>query len=354
MAVSRETLLLVDGMRIAINAPVDAAARRVIDAWARAWTEVAREWDDAIRDLVDASKDGRWPSRMQVARAQRARAVLAHTRDMLDDLAKSLPVTVVQDVPHLAGVAAKWQARLMASQLPPQAGGATELVTRFQRVGADQVDQIVTRTTRRVTSKARPLSAQADAAMRSALIRGVAVGDNPRRAAADMLARVQGAFNGGRNRALVIARTEILDAYRRAAAANDKANSDVLAGWQWVADLGPRTCPSCFAMHGSMHPIDEPGPSDHQQGRCVRVPVTKPWKDLGLDVVEPASVLTDGRAVFDAMPEVDQLAVMGRDRLDLLRSGRIGWDDLAMRRRTPGWRDSWAPTPIQALRRKAA
>ncbi len=354
MAVSREALLLVDGLRIAINAPVDATARALIDAWARAWTEVALEWEDAIRDLVDASKDGKWPSRMQVARAQRAPAVLAHTREMLDDLAKQLPVRVVQDVPHLTGIAAKWQARLMASQLPPQAGGTTELVARFQRVDAGQLDEIVARTTQRVTSLARPLSAQAEAAMRSALIRGVAVGDSPRKAAADMLARVQGAFEGGRNRALVIARTEQLDAYRRAAAANDAANADVLAGWQWVADLGKRTCPSCFAQHGSMHPLDEPGPNDHQQGRCVRVPVTKPWRELGLDVVEPASVLTDGRAVFDAMPEADQVAVMGRDRLDLLRSGQISWDHLTTRRRTPGWRDSWAPTPIAALRRKAA
>jgi SPP1 gp7 family putative phage head morphogenesis protein len=228
------------------------------------------------------------------------------------------------------------------------------LASGFNRVDQTALEAIVQRSREQITALSAPLAGQADAAMRAVLVRGIAVGDNPRRAAALMLQRVQGAFDGGRNRALVIARTEMLDAHRAATNANHAANADVLAGWQWVAQLDKRTCPSCWAQHGSMHAVDDPGPQDHQQGRCTGVPVTKPWSQLGFAIEEPASILPDAQSVFDALPEADQLAVMGRDRLALLRSGKVAWSDLSVNRSTPGWRDSFAPRPTKDLRKRAA
>ena len=103
-----------------------------------------------------------------------------------------------------------------------------------------------------------------------------------------------------------------------------------------------------------MHKVYEAGPDDHQQGRCARVPVTKSWRDLGFDLDEPASILPDSRAWFDGLPGEDQVAIMGQARLDLLNSGKVGWDDLATKRTTSGWLDSWAPTPVKDLTKKAA
>lgn len=40
-------------------------------------------------------------------------------------------------------------------------------------------------------------------------------------------------------------------------------------------------------------------------------------------------------------------------RLDLLRSGRIQWADLATRRETSGWRPSYVPTSVRDLQRLA-
>jgi len=52
------------------------------------------------------------------------------------------------------------------------------------------------------------------------------------------------------------------------------ANQDVVEGWIWHADLGSlRTCGSCWAMHGSFHPVTEVL-DDHYNGRCAAVPVT--------------------------------------------------------------------------------
>jgi SPP1 gp7 family putative phage head morphogenesis protein len=354
MAINRTTLNLLDGMRIAMLAPVDHAAQQLIRAWGVAWNELAGEWDAALQDLVAASKDGHWPSRRQVNRARRAQQAMETTRAALLDLSRQLPVVVTQALPTMTRDAADWANRLTASQYPIQAGTAAQVIATFDGVSDAALEAIVRRTTQQVTSLSRPLSGQAEQAMRATLIRGIAVGDNPIEVAKLMLNRVEDAFNGGRNRALVIARTEMLSAHREAGWAQDKANSKVLAGWQWVAALDRRTCPSCLAQHGSMHPVDEPGPNDHQQGRCARVPVAKSWRELGFALDEPAGILPDSRTWFDNQPDETRVAIMGQKRLDLLDSGKASWNDLTTKRITPGWRDSWAPTPVKDLLKRPA
>ncbi len=349
MAVNRKTLRLIDGMRIAMLAPVDATTAAIIKAWGTAWNELAQEWDDALQDLVAASKDGRWPSRRQVVRAKRAQRAMATTRAALMDLAADLPVQVTQALPTMTRDAVEWSNRITASQYPAQAGTTAQVIATFDRVDDAALDAIVRRTTGQVTSLSLPLSPQAEQAMRSVLIRGIAVGDNPIEAAKLMLNRVEDAFNGGRNRALVIARTELVDAHRAAGRVQDLANADVLQGWQWAATLDTRTCPSCWGQHGSVHDLDEAGPLDHQQGRCARVPLVKSWKDLGFDLDEPASILPDARATFDGLPREEQLAIVGAKKLELLDAGKISLGDLSTRRSTPGWRDSFAPTPLADL-----
>jgi hypothetical protein len=60
-------------------------------------------------------------------------------------------------------------------------------------------------------------------------------------------------------------------------------------------------------------------------------------------------VLPDAQTVLDVMSAADQLAVMGPQRLELLRTGQVSWADLSMRRSTIGWRDSSAPRPVRDL-----
>jgi hypothetical protein len=45
--------------------------------------------------------------------------------------------------------------------------------------------------------------------------------------------------------------------------------------------------------------------------------------------------------------------IMGRRRLDLLRSGDIEWEDLPELRTTPEWRDSYGVRPVKDLERIA-
>lgn len=355
MAIDDRTLRLAAGMRLQVARTLDAEEQQMLVAWARAWNEVAPEWQAAIDELVATSKDGRWPTRVQIARAKRARQALEVTSEALTGLAKDMDLRILQALPSLTDLTATWQARIIGAQMPGAALQTdVELGIAWDRMDPKALDAIVTRTAGQVQSLSYPLAPRAVAAMKSELIRGIAVGDNPRTAAARMLTRVEGHFNGGRTRALVIARSELLDAHRAAALAQRQANRGVLTGWTWLASLDVRACPSCLAQHGSFHPVDEPGPLDHQQGRCTAIPTVKPWSELGFDIPEPPSIVPSAQDWFDQLPMEQQVSIMGQSRLDLLRSGKVGWADLATRRTTAGWRDSYVPTSLSDLLKVAA
>ena len=179
--------------------------------------------------------------------------------------------------------------------------------------------------------------------MNTALRVGVAGGQNPTEVAERMVNGVEGAFNGGIGRATVIARTEILDAHREASFETHKENADILEGWTWHAELdSDRTCISCIAQHGTTHPVDEPGPLDHHQGRCTALPKTLSWNDLGFDIDEPEDLdIQTGADWFNNLPEEKQRAILGPTRYEAWQDGRFPINQWSQRRSSEGWRDAY-------------
>lgn len=80
--------------------------------------------------------------------------------------------------------------------------------------------------------------------------------------------------------------------------------------------------------------------------RCTGVPVTKTWRDLGIDAGEPTSAYPDAKAWFGQQTPAVQQQIMGKDRLSALNSGKLSWDKLAVKKSNPGWRDSWVPRAV--------
>lgn len=349
MAINDETLRLARAMRISIDSEVDASTRILVRAWARAWDELNTTWSEAMMDLAATSTDGTWPTSWEVARSQRAQAALAAATDQIHDLSILTGVTVTDAVGRVVDATPEFEAHQALSQLPAVAGDRVELLARFNRLDELALNAIVERTREQITAATWRLEYGAQDAMRRALVQGVAVGDNPRRIAREMVRRAEGSFNGGLTRAMTIARTEALDAHRMAARGWRVTSEDLVTGWQWMATLDTRTCPSCWGMHGTEWDIAATGPDDHQQGRCVGIPLTRSWRDLGFAIDEPPSVMPDAQATFDALPAAAKLEVMGPARLEALASGRVSLRDMATQRSTSGWRDSWAPTPVRAL-----
>lgn len=271
MAVTSRTLQLLRAMRTAVGGYADDAVRDLAAQWVKAWDQIAPTWGEAVNVLVAwAVEHGRWPTPVELARIEPVRQALADTDDTLDGLAVATTAVCVTAAGLAIAATAAAEPEVIASQLPAAYRQDTlRLVSR--RILPSALDVIRARTQQAITAQTRPLSADASAALRRELIRGVQVGANPRVTARRMVASVNGAFNGGLNRATVIARTETLDAYRTASRYAHDANADVLDGWTWMATVtgkgATRTCPACWSMHGREFPVETSGPNGHQQ--CV-------------------------------------------------------------------------------------
>ena len=342
MAITDDAQRELKAMRIVVGVEVDAAIAALAQAWGRAWDELTDEWTAAVADLLEVG-DGQWPSHRQIARAERAQAALKATRAAIERMVAETGLHTTGSLRRIVDLAGEWEQRIAAVQLPPGMGSSI-----WTRVDADALGAIITRTTGQIEALTAKLPTQQAAVMRQTLIRGVLVGDSPHTAARLMMRRLGGVFDGGRRRAEVIARTEMIDASRASALASRKANADVLKGWMWSCTKSVRSCGACLAMDGKVFAVDEPGPHGHQQCRCSASPVTKTWRDLGFDIDEPPSTYQSGRDWFDQQPEATQLRILGPTRLKALRDGDIDWDDIPTVKSTPGWRDSVIVAPLPA------
>lgn len=348
MAFTSRTAGLARAAVTAVGGLIDGVVRALTAAWATAWDALAGVFLAAAEALIARSPD-RWPSRSAVDNDPGVRRALAQARRALDQLDAQAATEATSAARAAVEQAAENQAAVIASQLPADYDTARILGRTRTGFHGEAMRAIERRSAQRITALTRPLSVEADHAMRRELIRGVRLGRSPRDTARAMVQQVQGAFNGGLTRALVIARTETLDAYREAARVTQDASEDVLAGWVWLAELTRRTCPACWAMHGTVHPLSEPGPQGHPQCRCSRAPKTRTWAELGFDLPEPDDEIRDAQATFQALPRDQQLAIMGPTRLAMLEDGVITWADLARKRDNPGWRPSWTATPVRDL-----
>lgn len=351
MAVTDRSLWLLAQLRDQVGGATDNAVRDITAAWVLAWDELADAWRKAIDEIiVEYLASGVWPPPWKLARLSRLNTTAVATQQALTALTS---VTVAQSTAGVDTIVAATVAAepaIMASQLPAQLAAAA-LRTYARNVVPSALEAIALRARQQITATTWPLAAEATEAVRRALIRGVATGAHPGDAARDMLRRVEGDFNGGLGRALNVARTEMLDAYRDVAEHVHAVNEDVLDGWTWIATLDRRTCPSCWGMHGTHHPLTEHGPEDHQSGRCARMPKLKSWRALGIDLDEDDDLIPDAQARFDDLPEATQRAIVGPARLAMMQAGQISLADLPVRKNNPAWRPSYVPRTLAQLDR---
>lgn len=341
-------------LRADVGDTTDGVVRDLTAAWVDAWDRLEASWQYAIVEVLEliARHQGPPPAYL-FARLERLTAALQETRVALGALAGTSAAAAGAGAGTVIAATAAAEPYLIASQLPAGMAAAAA-ATYAARIAPSALEVIAQRCRERIHAKHWHLEADAVEAMRRALVTGVAAGDNPRTAARHMLRLTETHFNGGLARATVIARTELLDAYRETSQHVHDENADVLAGWVWIASLGERTCPSCWGMHGTRHPLSEPGPLDHQAGRCARMPKVKTWAELGIAGVEDADdQVPDAGAAFADLPPATQAAIMGPRRLQLLQSGRITMADLPRRRESAEWRRSYVPTSVRDLEQLA-
>ena len=162
-----------------------------------------------------------------------------------------------------------------------------------------------------------------------ALIEGVATGTNPRETARAMRSGVNQALDLTRSRALTISRTETMRVHRDASLENYKANAEAVRGWVWLCACDLRSCPSCWAMHGTFHDFREVFGS-HPNCRCSPLPQVR-----GLPALIPEDQA--GAARFGRLSEDEQREILGPKKFELYRAGRIRLEDMTVKTYDRDW-----------------
>lgn len=341
MAITAKTVRLTQQLRRDLAKITNQHTRTLTGAWVDAWDIVSGDLENAVNELI-ANAQGGMLSRATILRSRRLQLALAAIAAKLEQLSIDAGRLITDDLPAVVRSAGEAQEAIIASQLPK---GELDLVG-WPRVDPKAIDAIVQRSTERITSGLWPLSSEADAVVRREIVRGIATGSNPRQTASRIMKGAEGGFNGGLARALTISRTETLDAHRAAAAESHAANADVLGGWVWLTDLSLRTCPACLGMNGTEHPLSEPGPLGHPNCRCSRMPRTKTWAELGIDLDEPASSAPDAGEWFASQDEAVQRSILGAGRYDAWKRGDYPMTAWAVRKPNPDWRASYQTSPL--------
>lgn len=165
-----------------------------------------------------------------------------------------------------------------------------------------------------------------------ALVNGLARGQNPTRTARDMVE----AMGGGLDRALLIARTETLRAYR-AASVEQYRQSGVVSGFKRLA-ARDEACLACLVLDGEIYELESEF-DDHPNGRCTVVPII-----AGIE--EPQ--WQTGQEWFEAQSEERQREIMGNARFELWQNG-VPLDKFARRVHDDVWGDAPAIVNIRDL-----
>lgn len=295
----------------------------------------------ARRDGVDVARDmpavlyqeGRIEALQRAIREQVAvfaRAAHASTTAQID----AALAAATQNAVALIDAASPASITLDTIRVPT---GAIETLTSATRQGAP------------VASLFNQLAPQATQAATDALLTGIVLGQNPNRIARG----IRDTLNVPPRRAQTIARTEVMRAWREASRATYQANTDVVAGWIWVAGLDRRTCLSCVAQHGTKHPLNE-AMATHPACRCVMVPDVRPWRELGSTGGEEPPPVETGEAWFRRQSDAVQRDMLGPGKHKAWRGNRITLPDLVARKSDPVWGPSTSEAPLKTATRNAA
>ncbi len=148
----------------------------------------------------------------------------------------------------------------------------------------------------------------------------IALGKNPRAVAP----QVRDALGVPLSRALLIARTESVRAYRQASLSSFQDAG--VEQWRWVASKSPRTCLNCLARDGEIYSIKKPFPA-HPNCRCTMVPIIEGRQPRAETAAE----------WFRRLPDETKRTMMSGAAFDLYKQGKIKLADFKGEKKSRKW-----------------
>ncbi len=333
------------------------ASSQMVRAYQSAWKRLREQIGKLQAEYDKAISEGETVSSNWWYKQQRARELERQIAEELNKFSAWSEKVVSQEQSKVITETLNHTDDMMLLGLPER---AARLNISFNRINPRAIEAIVGTTSQnsplfRLFTK---LSIEGAQSAINALRNGIALGWNPRKTAR----LIRNALGTALNRALTIARTETLRAQRIAANENYRANDGVVKGWRWSASLDGRTCPSCYAMHGTIHPLSETMES-HVNCRCTSIPQTFTYSELferhGLnpedgsnidlmnnreEVYEKYGISPDklnqqltGEEAFRKLSPDRQRSILGNTRWLAWNDGKLNFDDFVKKTYDAEW-----------------
>lgn len=309
------------------------AARRMVRAYGGAWRRIDIALGRLQRKIVDARQAGETVDPVWLLQQDRYRSLLAQVEEeaarfghMAAGEVRRSMVKAAQDGIDYAGQAAA--AAIVRGSRP-------QIDTSWSRLPKGTIGDMVG-----ALSEGSPLhdlfaqyGVDARQAAEAALIEGVVLGENPRKVAR----RLRQAMAGQLSRARTVARTEMMRAWRESTRRNYQANSNIVAGWVWHSATDSRSCPACWAMHGTEFPLHE-RLDGHPNCRCAMIPKTRTFADLGIKgVADTGATVPPGEELFDRLPDDQKRKVLGPAAYEAYTDDALRLADLVEQRTDSRW-----------------
>lgn len=186
----------------------------------------------------------------------------------------------------------------------------------------------------------------------SAIRQGMVLGENNQQIVRRIVGtRAQpGLLDITRNNANALVHTAVQTVSNNARQAVYEQNSDVIQAFSWFTAMDSHVCPQCMALSGREwkndkgntpigHSVPFQLPPIHFNDRCVLLPITKTFQQLGLKLPElppgerasslgPISADTTFDQYLKRVPKTQQDEMLGKGRADLFREGKISLNQL--------------------------
>lgn len=287
----------------AIRAAAEKADMVTLERIISAYGELTIRLQPFIDALQARLETGDYTS-AQVEKLPEFKRLIKAVEDELEDYSAYLAVEVKADIPRSAGsglenalfilalalgISTKDAATLFNSSVDPLG-----VLAGYLEEGSPLMERI------------RGMAGFGAESIRDLILEGVGLGKNPLDIARMI---VEQGLGVSLTSAMRWTRTAQLYSYRWATASIYQANSDVVKGWIWWAELDDSVCMSCVSLHGKVFALEDGIADDHYNGRCAMIPYIPGATD---EFANPGA----GKEWFDGLSEQEQRAMMGAGKYE--------------------------------------
>lgn len=313
------------------NAIMDMSRR-----WATVEAGLSEQIEALAEQIAKIVTDGGTVPASKLYQMERYQSLLAQLQAQMNAYSQAAIVDLMDDATRSQQMARQHAKQMLgAASSAPSGPGAIQ--TALDKLGVEATEKIAAlarggNPLDQIFQKAYPAAA---AGLTDQLLRGAALGWNPRKTAA---AAKKAGLVQGLNHILLVYRDQQIRNYREAQLDAYNANPYVY-GYMRLAAKNDRTCAACLRLDGEIYELGE-HMQIHPQDRCAIIPLIEgqplpQWK-RGLDWLREQS------------PET-QRKVLGRQRFELWQQGLFDLNELATVGNHPVWGPTARVTPVKAL-----